>query len=233
MRASDVLTAWEQGRALTPTGRGESMLDAFGVAADGRESLTVGQRDALLLTLRRQMFGSEVFGVASCPECGVQLDVTFDIDDVWQVPPGDPAQPADLMVRDFTVRAHAPTTSDLLALDLAPRGADRRQLMLHRCIEHASHDGVEVEVEDLPDAVIAEVVERLQSVDPQADVQLALRCAGCGHGWSVTFDILSYLWVELGGRARSLVRDVHVLASAYGWRQDDIAELQGRCHKEI
>jgi hypothetical protein len=225
MRAADVLSAWERGYALTPVGRGESLLDALGLPPDYRDGLTVGQRDALLLDLRRQLFGSEVAAVAGCPACGEQLEVVFDIDDVRRVPPRDPAQAFDVIADDFTVRARAPRTSDLAALDAAPPDADLTDLLLRRCIAAARHGDVVVDVSDLPEPIVAQVVVQLQSVDPQADVRLSLTCPDCGHRWSATFDIVGYLWDEFGTWARHLVREVHTLASAYGWAEGDILAM--------
>jgi hypothetical protein len=36
------------------------------------------------------------------------------------------------------------------------------------------------------------------------------------------FDIGGYLWEELDAWAHRVARDVHVLASAYSWSEDDI-----------
>lgn len=68
----------------------------------------------------------------------------------------------------------------------------------------------------------------MAEADPQADVELALTCPGCGIAWGVPFDIGMFLWWELDARARRLLQDVSVLASAYGWREADVLALTPR-----
>jgi hypothetical protein len=41
----------------------------------------------------------------------------------------------------------------------------------------------------------------------------------------VPFDIVTFLWREIENLAGHLLRDVHTLASAYGWRESDILAL--------
>ena len=64
-----------------------------------------------------------------------------------------------------------------------------------------------------------------RSVYPGAWTELALACPECGHRWTETFDIVSFLWAELDSCAHRLVGDVHSLASAYGWRESDVLAL--------
>ena len=54
---------------------------------------------------------------------------------------------------------------------------------------------------------------------------LSLSCPDCGHCWDVPFDIVSYFWGELHVWAQRVLREVHTLASAYGWREADILGL--------
>ena len=66
---------------------------------------------------------------------------------------------------------------------------------------------------------------RMGDADPQADVQLALACPGCRHEWSAPFDIATFFWSELKARAEMLLREVHELAAAYGWSENEILGL--------
>ena len=61
--------------------------------------------------------------------------------------------------------------------------------------------------------------------DPQADIRLALTCSECSLEWEATFDIVTFLWTEVDGWARRTLFEVHLLASAYGWRESDILAL--------
>ena len=65
----------------------------------------------------------------------------------------------------------------------------------------------------------------MAEADPQADIQLALSCPACGHQWLSTFDIVSFFWSEINAWAYRILREVHILASAYGWREADILAM--------
>ena len=77
-------------------------------------------------------------------------------------------------------------------------------------------------------ALEAREAELLQQADPQADLQLALRCPDCGHEWQPPFDIARFLWQELHGWALHLLREVDTLAQAYHWAEADILAMSPR-----
>ena len=42
------------------------------------------------------------------------------------------------------------------------------------------------------------------------------------RSWAVMFDVVSFFWSEICVQAKRLLREVHTLARAYGWREVDI-----------
>src|SRR4051812_12098188 len=96
LATSDLLASWEQGLALSLPGRAECLLGLMGVEPEAAAWLSVGQRDSLLMALRRNVFGGRVIGVVVCPQCGQWLETTFDLEDVRVEPPGDPGAPLEL-----------------------------------------------------------------------------------------------------------------------------------------
>jgi len=77
----------------------------------------------------------------------------------------------------------------------------------------------------LPAEVVTAIAQCMAEADPQADVQLALACPQCQHAWEASFDIVSYFWSEIQAWAGRILREVHSLASAYGWREAEILAL--------
>jgi hypothetical protein len=72
-----------------------------------------------------------------------------------------------------------------------------------------------------PDDVIGAMLKQ----DPLAEVLLQLRCEQCGHEWPLLLDVVSFFQRELDDYATSLLQQVHVLASAYGWTEQEIFSL--------
>jgi hypothetical protein len=65
----------------------------------------------------------------------------------------------------------------------------------------------------------------LEEADPCIDFAVDLECPACAHAWSAPFDVAGYLWEEIDTRARRLLDEVHVLARAYGWPEDEVLRL--------
>ena len=74
-------------------------------------------------------------------------------------------------------------------------------------------------------AWLEEGARRLELADPQAHIEMAMRCPECALDWTAPFDVVSFLWQELDTWAARTLREVHVLASAYGWSEHDILEI--------
>ena len=56
-------------------------------------------------------------------------------------------------------------------------------------------------------------------------MRIALACPACGETSEQGFDIAAYLWADVNDWALRTVADVHLLASRYGWREDDILSM--------
>ena len=115
------------------------------------------------------------------------------------------------------------------SLDVKAAQADdvdaTRQRLLRRCVLSASLGGVQRPVDNLPGEVVAAIVERMEQADPQANVRLAHSCPACGHGWQAIFDIARFFWSEIEAWAHRILREVHILAAAYGWHEADILAM--------
>ena len=59
-------------------------------------------------------------------------------------------------------------------------------------------------------------------------MQLDLTCPACGHAWQAPFDIATFVWRELDDWAQRTLREIHVIAGAYGWSEDEILQLSAR-----
>ena len=228
LTAAALLTAWEQGASQSPIQRALTLLTTTWPdrSTDDWAQASIGQRDGWLLTLREELFGSSLETVAVCPNCGEQLELTFSTQDIRAV-----AAVVDDALRvtagGYEVACHLPTSADLLEIAQSST-EDGRERLLQRCVQVAQCGDTAVDPATLPTEVAAAVMEAMAKADPQADVQIALSCPACRHGWSMAFDILAYLWSEIEDWARRLLREVHTLAAVYGWSERDILALSAR-----
>ena len=170
-----------------------------------------------LVALREGTFGSEFAGLADCPACGEKTELTFRAADLMPAPlAADPPAELALRVDGRELRFRLPTSADLMEIDgLEPLAG--RERLLARCLP-AGRD-------HLPGEVIDAVLAKMAEADPLADIQLALTCPACGRTWQAGFDIVAFFWSEIQARVRGLLREVHSLASFYGWSEAEILAL--------
>jgi hypothetical protein len=226
LMAAELLDVWERGRGLPPVARALALLVPAcpEVPSDHLAQLPIGSRDGLLLRLREWTFGSTLAALADCPGCGERLEMSFRMDDIRFPAEAVPPDGLVLNVAGHEVRFRLPDSHDLTAAAAAdPAGAPA--LLLERCLLSAQCGNEQRRADQLPKAVRDAIAERMARADPQADVRLDVACPGCGHCCGLAFDITSYFWAELEGWARRTLGEVHVLASAYGWRETDVLAL--------
>jgi hypothetical protein len=226
MLAADLLNVWERGLPQSPGQRALLLLQAAcaEIPLERLAQFSIVQRDMHLLALREQLFGPRLASTATCPACGERLEFGFNGADIRAATEADPGT-FSLARADYGVQFRLPNSLDLANLDPAADVEANRRRLLQECIIAAQRGGAEVAATDLPEEMVVAISERMAELDPDADLQLALNCPQCHHAWEAPLDIVSYLWTEIHGWAIRLLREIHLLASAYGWREADVLAL--------
>jgi hypothetical protein len=184
------------------------------------DKLLVGDRDYLILQLRRMTLGDRFAAVFSCPACKRAMDVEFLAQDI-SIEPRLQNTVAYTWASDDAqrvVRYRLPNGADQEAVaDL--RAGDAVEALLARCL--IDDDGTPLSNEERV-AVIAEMDARA----PQIDLELELNCPECGHSFTTPFDCTSFFFSEIRAQSRHLIREVHYLALHYHWSEAEILNLQ-------
>jgi hypothetical protein len=212
---TDFLDIWERGVGLHPIDRGLVVLHA--ALPETYEDLAdwpLGRRNQALAELRCSCFGSQMEGWTSCPRCGEKLEFRMDARFL--------AAPCSQVDGPITVNGQSfrlPTSRDLsrIARETDPHFAAVRLMEVCRL-----GDG---ELPAWPEQEIDQVGEQMALADPMAEIRLALNCVACSNQWDEALDIASFLWTEITSRAKRLLREVHTIASAYGWTEHEILSL--------
>jgi len=227
LSASELLEAWERGLGQPPLQRALTLLAAAcsDTPLEVLEHLSLGQRDARLLILREWTFGPQLVSLATCLGCQERLELTFNLADLRVVPAAEPGETLSLNVGGYAMRFRLPNSQDLAMITHQSDVTTTRQILLGRCLLTAHHDGQQQSADQLPPHVVNAIVEHMARADPQADVRLSLVCPQCGQQWQVAFDIASFFWSEINAWANRILREVHILASRYGWSEMDILAL--------
>ena len=216
---STLLALWERGAPRHALDR-SALLAAVARPDWPAESVVdqpLGAVNASLLRLREACFGPCIDSHADCPRCGQRLSVALDtrtlLQDATDVAAGwtEGTVAAGRRVRPVSLRdlAAAATEAD------ATRSA---KVLFDRC----SLPGGDAPPDD---ETIAGVEAALESLDPLADLTLRLQCTDCGHTGNARLDPGTLLWDELEASAQALLVEVHQLALAYGWTEDQVLAL--------
>jgi hypothetical protein len=200
------------------------------VTREAVRSLTVGDREALLLHLRRLTSGNRLRCLLTCPapECQEKLEVDVDVADLLLPPYGETVHEHELTVRQgdevsTVVRFRLPTGADQEAAAMVAHTdvAAAAALLLRQCVRSAtSADGNPVDT--LSDALAEQLPGRMAELDAQAEITLHLTCPVCSAAFSTIFDTASYLMQELKAGMHHLYREVHLLAYHYHWSATEI-----------
>lgn len=225
--AREILAVWEVGSSQVPAERALTLLAAClpTTAREDLERMNIGKRDALLLALREKLFGPQFSGLTDCPKCNASLEVAFHSSEVRANVSDESADPFLFTFGEFEFKCRLPNSADLLAVVREGNSESATAALFDRCLLEKLHRGREVSTASLPGEAMDAIAGEMGKRDPQADIRFAFVCPDCAHQWEAIFDIVSFAWSEISAWAGRLLRQVHTLAMAYGWRETDILSM--------
>jgi hypothetical protein len=217
LNASDLLNVWEVGQSLPHLERLLLVLASAGWQDSG--SLTIGRKNRALLSLRTDLFGSQMECVVLCPQCGARSEFSLSTAVLLDAAQEPSTQVLTVEHEAYVVTVQQPKLRDLQAAQ------GRGSSLYEQCLVEARSGQQPIAVDDLPEAVRHEVAEALQMDDPLLEIGLSLDCPDCGTSWRSRLDLLAFLWQEIEQWGQRMLETVHRLASAYGWSEKDILAL--------
>jgi uncharacterized protein (UPF0212 family) len=158
---------------------------------------------------------------ARCRHCGEPFDLSFDLaHPVCRVPDESATEVAvvtSLGPRRFAV----PTGEHEERLARAETGADPRRDFARLCglSARAGEEAVRFDEHDLQ-----LIDEALENASPDIADTAAAQCPNCGKQTECRVDPLLFAFP----READILREAHLIASAYGWDHDGILRLQAR-----
>lgn len=226
LRGDRLLEAWDQGRDQHNLERGLTLL-ALALPAARREELAalpLAARNLLLLRLRLLSFGPQLEGVGTCPHCAGALEFALPLAAV--IARLEETSEDDCVEWDEDgkrLRLRSANTSDLLSC-LEERTTEAAEdLVLTRCM---SVDNAPAERQDLPR--LPEARAHFGQLNAGAELLCALTCPQCSRSSTLELDMSRFLWLEVCHGAQQLLRDIHVLATRYGWSEREIVSMSPR-----
>lgn len=172
----------------------------------------LGNVNDALLRFRELQFGTRLDFVDRCPHCGHGVEFHLD-STAFSNAQGVAKRSITLGDKEVIVRPYTP--ADFLQVDHSveddPESAARE--LLSSCI--ANTDTVDLSSLTAEDWSL--VAGAIAEADPLSEILFDLECPDCGGKWESLFEPTSYLWRELVNLGERLLREIHMLARAYGW----------------
>src|SRR5919106_246694 len=183
------------------------------VGEEAAREMPVGERDLLLAEVYHELFGPRVEASRRCGACGEPYDFDFQLVEVTSSLSATPRPKAVVgLLADGRAQlasghlVRAPTLADEAAV-AALSVEEAEAALLARCVEEGEADA------PLEPEAAAAVLEWLS---PIVDIDLLGSCPECGAEEATRFSIEHYLIRALLGERRQLLREMHLLAAAYG-----------------
>ena len=230
LSAAARLDLWQAAEWQDPVERAlvlAAAADADPTRPDELAALPVGRRDTRLLALHAALGGRALGATAPCPACGEHAE--FEVDpEALLARTAEPAPCAPVETSGFSVGWRLPDSVDVAAAAAAADAATAERVLLERCVTAAGGPDGEVDAAALPADVRAALARAMAESDPLAEVLVALSCPACETAFAADLDLSAFVWAELRVHAQRLLREVDVLARAYGWTEAEVLALDDR-----
>ncbi len=211
---ADLVRLWLPSRASA-----DARLTTLLVALDGDDvrRAPLGVHHQRMLRLHDQLSERPLDAVADCSQCGAENEFAVPVAAICAVP--EPPREAEvaLAVGGARVRYRLPTLADLTAISGAGVAEGLAALAALTCLDD--------EAPEMTDYDLARLVQSWEELDPAAAVQVDLVCAGCGADVAADVAVPEFVAHQLDRVVDALLRQVDVVARAYGWSEDAILAL--------
>ena len=226
LSSADVVEIWEAGQRRGAASRATAIVAAaFPELAGEVGALTLGEWQARLARVRRQLFGSTLEAFAECPSCGERLEFALDAGRLGDAEGRGAEVVRELSIDGIELRFRLLTVDDFAAAARCRDPAGARRVLAEACVLDASIEGEPAAARDLPEAAIAALADALLEGDPGAETVVELECPACGRASRPALDLAPFLWTELSADAERLLGEVDALARAYGWTESEVLAL--------
>ncbi len=219
---AELLSLWERGHRMHALDRGVLAVQASlsGTSRDNVADWTLGRRNQMLAQLHGDHFGQKLQGWTECGQCSEKLEFSIDYRSLIERQRVARAKPIAVKGRLF----RAPTSRDLARV---ARESDLDVAALRL----AEYCRLEASAEDSAAVVewsreeLEELGEKMIEADPLAEIVLSFECPACQCVREQVLDLPEFFWAELEVAAKRILREVHLLAGAYGWSEREILAL--------
>jgi len=179
--------------------------------------LATPDRDRVMAALLEHVTGPIVESTVSCRSCGEPFELSFTLADLVRHRSGEQGDAVIAVNRGAWsidgIGFRFPTGADERTARLEP---DPAAVLRRRCVD----------LHDPSDRQLDAVESAMSQLAPILTTSIAGDCPECEHRHAVEFDVQRYTLALIQLGRERVLRDVHIIASAYGWTRADILGLR-------
>jgi hypothetical protein len=192
--------------------------------------MTIGDRVALLLHLRRISFGDVAQLETRCPACQEPMASDLAISELVRQPQVQPETDYyNIEFDEYSIWARLPCGKDQNLIAQAgshPDGPinseiDYARQIVRMCVTRSIPDLPR----ELPVGLVQKISAKLEVLDPLANIKLNMTCPACNRSFKMPFFVEQFLLLELMMHQRRLEQEIHWLAFYYHWNENEILSL--------
>ncbi|HEX7032019.1 MAG TPA: hypothetical protein VF172_03370 [Nitrososphaera sp.] len=195
-----------------------------GETAELLRKLSIGDRVALMLHIRRMELGDTLDCTISCVKCHKGMSVALSAAKLLGTKGLERSLGYDMEVGGFNLTIKPLTALDQNKLLSTTEGEDLLQMLARSCIIGAG----QTLPEKLPNEAMEAIGSMLEQIDPLSDIVLDISCPECGHKFSASFNVEDFVLRELRVGQSDIDSEVHWLALHYHWSENEILSLPMR-----
>lgn len=214
------------------------------------EGMTIGDRTALLLYLRKMTFGDMIQAEIKCNSCGQMNSLELSISNLLRTDKIEAKVHYDIEVDGYSIKTRllcgkdqtelvrkinhqknnsGNNTGDGSNIEASNKLSSHMKKIIYSCIVYSKPPLYNSESvrndEELSDDLTLKIGSKLSELDPLADIVLTMNCPSCKHYVSVPFYIEQFFFEEICARYHQLEYEIHWLAFHYHWSEHDILSL--------
>ena len=187
--------------------------------------MDIGIRNFFLYQIREKLFGKNINFLISCPNCGEKLESEFELQNEISFDKNSEAELFEFLSEGYNIKYRLPNSFDLASASICKDVNSAREKILNCCINESYQGNDQIPPSKLPEEIILELSEEMSDKNPYSETLLNLTCQACKHTWTTVLDIALFLFKEIDFYAQNILRDIHLLASAYHWSEEEIINM--------
>jgi hypothetical protein len=183
-------------------------------------SLSVGDRQFLMVRLAAHIDDPPLWLTAECRECRELFDVALRYSEFPIKPAGREFPETTLTTDHGTLRVRVPTGADQEAIAAVDDESEALQILLQRLISPVKPPQT-LDVKQLSENDIAAIEARVEAMAPEIASRLQTHCPSCEAENQVPVSPYEFMQRPVG----DLYTEIHRLANTYHWSESDILGL--------